>query len=215
MKTDENYALLALFSINLWDVRRRPLPQVLLMLSFLTKKYLLRSMVRALFLWADDFAPPLTHADFASILKRLSNRVPPVVVLTIFGIKEYGLVIINTFFLYINNLKFYNQFNKFVEVTMLFIHTCSVQMNVYLFLWIIFISIFYSDINNTGATFVSFWGWKCLLTTKINRTNEGAMLYGIYLRKLKKTKVSWYNMNYYLMSNIIRVEWGEGECQTW
>lgn len=32
------------------------------------------------------------------------------------------------------------------------------------------------------------------------------MLFDIYLRKLKKAKVSWYNMNYYLMTNIVRVE---------
>lgn len=79
-------------------------------------------------------------------------------------------------------------------------------MNVYLFLWIIFISIFYSDINNIGVIFVFFWGWKCLLIMKINWINEGVMLFDIYFWKFKKVKVSWYNMNYYLMINIVRVE---------
>lgn len=74
--------------------------------------------------------------------------------------------------------------------------------NVYLFLWIIFISKCY--INNIGVIFVFFWGWKCLLIMKINWIKEGVMLYDIYFLKLKKVKFSY--LICYLMINIVRVE---------
>lgn len=91
MKSHENYAL------KLVTRTCTPSPPSFPKFSwcFFTNRYLHRSMVRALFLWADDISLPLTHADFASIFKRLSDRVPPVAVLTIFGIREYGLVSIN------------------------------------------------------------------------------------------------------------------------